>query len=131
MPKETSNVMALVEPILVIDVLEIFFLRIHFKCKYIHIAAKIIAKFFMFCFKVTPGIRGLLVTWMTQIHHQLTLCQDTLFIAVNIVDRVLDVMQTSRDYLQLLGVTAILLASKLVSQTQCYSTYLLSIPFMS
>lgn len=43
------------------------------------------------------------------------LCQDTLYIAVNIVDRVLDVMQASRDYLQLLGITTILIASKLVS----------------
>ncbi|XP_052101653.1 cyclin-O-like [Mytilus californianus] len=67
--------------------------------------------------EVDSGMRGLLVSWMTGVHHQMKLCQDTLFIAVNIVDRVLDVMQASRDYLQLLGITTILIASKLEEVT--------------
>ncbi|XP_062607164.1 cyclin-O-like [Saccostrea cucullata] len=62
--------------------------------------------------EVTPGMRGLLISWLTGIHHQLNLCQDTLFVAVNIVDRVLDLMQASRDYLQLLGITSLLIACK-------------------
>ncbi|KAK3097913.1 hypothetical protein FSP39_014390 [Pinctada imbricata] len=62
--------------------------------------------------EVTPAMRGLLISWMIGLHHHLNLSQDTLFIAVNIVDRVLDIMQASRDYLQLLGITAILIASK-------------------
>ena len=68
----------------------------------------------MFFLQVNVGMRGLLVSWMTGVHHQMKLCQDTLFISVNILDRVLDLMQASRDYLQLLGVTTILIASKLV-----------------
>lgn len=73
-----------------------------------------------FCkLKVTPGMRGLLISWLTGLHHQLNLCQDTLFVAVNIVDRVLDLMQASRDYLQLLGITSLLIACKSVSILQC------------
>ncbi|KAL5003957.1 hypothetical protein ScPMuIL_017413 [Solemya velum] len=62
--------------------------------------------------EVTPGMRGLLVSWLTRLHHQLSLCQDTLFLAVNIVDRILDVMRVSLDCLQLLGVTSLLISSK-------------------
>nr|XP_022334935.1 cyclin-O-like [Crassostrea virginica] len=62
--------------------------------------------------EVTPGMRGLLISWLTGLHHQLNLSQDTLFVAVNIVDRVLDLMQASRDYLQLLGITSLLIACK-------------------
>ncbi|XP_011437783.3 cyclin-O [Magallana gigas] len=62
--------------------------------------------------EVTPGIRGLLISWLTGVHHQLNLWQDTLFVAVNVVDRVLDLMQASRDYLQLLGITSLLIACK-------------------
>lgn len=60
-------------------------------------------------------MRGLLINWLTGLHHQLNLCQDTLFVTVNIVDRVLDLMQASRDYLQLLGITSLLIACKSVS----------------
>ena len=70
----------------------------------------------VFFLQVNVGMRGLLVSWITGVHHQMKLCQDTLFISINIVDRVLDLMQASRDYLQLLGITTILIASKLVYQ---------------
>lgn len=59
-------------------------------------------------------MRGLLISWLTGVHHQLNLWQDTLFVAVNVVDRVLDLMQASRDYLQLLGITSLLIACKSV-----------------
>ena len=60
-------------------------------------------------------MRGLVVCWMAGVLHAKSMCQDTLFIAVNIVDRILDIMQASRDYLQLLGVTSLLIAAKCVS----------------
>ncbi|XP_060067243.1 G2/mitotic-specific cyclin-B1-like [Ylistrum balloti] len=62
--------------------------------------------------EVTPGMRGLLISWMTGVHHQLIMCQDSLFVAVNIVDRILDIMHASRDYLQLLGIASLLIAAK-------------------
>ena len=64
---------------------------------------------------MTPGIRGVLVQWLTAVHHELSLCQDTLYLSVNIMDRVLDMMQVSRDCLELLGITCLLVACKQVS----------------
>ncbi|XP_045215564.1 cyclin-O protein B-like isoform X2 [Mercenaria mercenaria] len=62
--------------------------------------------------EVSTGVRRVLIQWLTSVHHSLKLCQDTLYLAVNIIDRVLDVMQVSRDCLELLGVTCLLVASK-------------------
>ncbi|KAL3865548.1 hypothetical protein ACJMK2_042943 [Sinanodonta woodiana] len=62
--------------------------------------------------EVTPGIRGVLIGWLSNLHHEMKLGQDTLYLAVNIIDRVLDIMQVARDCLQLLGVTALLIACK-------------------
>ncbi|XP_060571262.1 cyclin-O protein A-like [Ruditapes philippinarum] len=62
--------------------------------------------------EVSTGVRRVLIQWLTSVHHCLKLCQDTLYLAVNIIDRVLDVMQVSRDCLELLGITCLLVASK-------------------
>ncbi|XP_050400045.1 cyclin-O [Patella vulgata] len=62
--------------------------------------------------EVTPGMRGLLVNWISKIHHQLALNQDTLFLTVNIIDRILACKRLSADGLQLLGLTCLLVASK-------------------
>ncbi|XP_069136632.1 cyclin-A2-like isoform X2 [Argopecten irradians] len=76
--------------------------------------------------EVTPGMRGLLISWMTGIHHQLSMRQDSLFVAVNIIDRILDIMHASRDYLQLLGISALLIAAKCEEVTPPEITELLS-----
>jgi len=55
-----------------------------------------------------------LVEWLTRMHHKFKLAQDTLYMTVNIFDRVLDVMQVPKDCLELLGITCLLIACKQV-----------------
>jgi len=60
-------------------------------------------------------MRGILVEWMSKIHARLHCAPDTLFLAVNMLDRFLTITPISSDCFQLLGVTAILVAGKMVS----------------
>ena len=64
---------------------------------------------------ITSKMRSLLVDWIVSVHQQFELAQETLFLAINILDRYLqeEVERTSRDDLQLVGVTALLLACKM------------------
>lgn len=57
-------------------------------------------------------MRAMLVDWMIEIHHKLKLLQETLFIAVNSVDRFLSQRPVSLAKLQLVGIAALLIASK-------------------
>ena len=64
--------------------------------------------------RVTKKMRSLLVDWMVEVHQQMDLAQETLFLSVRLLDRYLqeEVMRTSMDDMQLVGVTALLLAYK-------------------
>ena len=55
----------------------------------------------------------MLVDWLTQVQHHLKLSEETLFRAVIILDTVLWQRSVEPDMLQLVGITAMLLASKL------------------
>lgn len=57
-------------------------------------------------------MRTTLVDWMIEIHYKLKLLPETLFIAVNMVDRFLSLRTVSLAKLQLVGVSALLIASK-------------------
>ena len=57
-------------------------------------------------------MRGILVDWLVQVHLRFHLLQETLYLAVDIIDRFLQVQEVSKSKLQLVGVTAMLLASK-------------------
>lgn len=57
-------------------------------------------------------MRGILVDWLVQVHLRFHLLQETLYLTVAILDRFLAVQEVSRSKLQLVGVTAMLLASK-------------------
>ena len=63
---------------------------------------------------ITSKMRSLLVDWMVSVHLQFELLQETLFLSVNILDRYLqkEGKNTHRDQLQLVGVVAMLIASK-------------------
>ena len=63
---------------------------------------------------ITSKMRSLLIDWMVSVHQQFELCQETLFLSINLLDRYLqlEVLNTPRTKLQLVGVTALLLASK-------------------
>ncbi|EIM23191.1 G2/M-specific cyclin NimE [Wallemia mellicola] len=57
-------------------------------------------------------MRGVLVDWLIEIHHKFRLLPETLFLAINIVDRFLSLRIVSIIKLQLVGLTAMLIAAK-------------------
>uniref|UniRef100_A0ACB8E5H0 G2/mitotic-specific cyclin-B2 n=1 Tax=Sphaerodactylus townsendi TaxID=933632 RepID=A0ACB8E5H0_9SAUR len=57
-------------------------------------------------------MRALLVDWLVQVHARFHLMQETLYMCVGIMDRYLQAQAVPRKELQLVGVTAMLLASK-------------------
>jgi hypothetical protein len=55
-----------------------------------------------------------LIDWTTEVHRKFkTLRQETLFLAINIIDRFLSKRQVAKDKLQLVGATCLLIASKM------------------
>lgn len=61
---------------------------------------------------ITPRMRGILVNWLIEVHLKFHLMQETLFLMVQLLDRVLSVVPTKKDELQMVGLTTLLLASK-------------------
>ncbi|KAJ1677333.1 G2/mitotic-specific cyclin, partial [Spiromyces aspiralis] len=62
--------------------------------------------------ELTWSMRGILVNWIIQVHYQLRMFPETLFLTVNIIDRFLSLRYVSVARLQLVGLTALLVASK-------------------
>ncbi|TFK50110.1 A/B/D/E cyclin [Heliocybe sulcata] len=62
--------------------------------------------------EITWDMRQLLVDWLLQVHRRYHMLPETLWIAINIVDRFLTKRVVSRVKLQLVGVTAMFIASK-------------------
>ena len=60
---------------------------------------------------VTPNMRGVLVDWLVEVAEEYKLLSDTLYIAVSYIDRFLSLRTVNRQKLQLLGVSAMLIAS--------------------
>ncbi|KAK7730130.1 B-type cyclin [Botryosphaeria dothidea] len=58
------------------------------------------------------SMRSVLMDWLVQVHHRFTLLPETLFLAVNYVDRFLSCKVVSLGKLQLVGATAIFVAAK-------------------
>jgi G2/mitotic-specific cyclin-B2 len=62
---------------------------------------------------VTPKMRSVLLDWINEVHHQFGLEIETYYMAVSMIDRYLQSERNvSRKYLQLVGVTALFMASK-------------------
>ena len=57
-------------------------------------------------------LRGVLVDWLIEVHTRFHLLPETLFLAVNIIDRFLSTRVVELDKLQLVGITAMFIASK-------------------
>ncbi|KAI5931959.1 G2/mitotic-specific cyclin-B2 [Manis javanica] len=62
--------------------------------------------------EVNGRMRAILVDWLVQVHSKFRLLQETLYMCIAIMDRFLQVQPVSRKKLQLVGITALLLASK-------------------
>lgn len=56
--------------------------------------------------------RGILIDWLIEVHTRFHLLPETLFLAVNIVDRFLSAKVVQLDTFQLVGITALFIASK-------------------
>jgi len=57
-------------------------------------------------------MRSILVDWLVDVHYKFKLVPETLYLTVNLIDRYLEKEEVSRQNLQLVGVTAMLIASK-------------------
>ena len=60
---------------------------------------------------VTIGMREVLVDWLVEVAEEYKLVSDTLFLTVSYIDRFLSSHPFSRNKLQLLGVSSMLVAS--------------------
>ncbi|CAN6323315.1 unnamed protein product [Urochloa humidicola] len=61
---------------------------------------------------VTPNMRSILVDWLVEVAEEYKLLSDTLYLTVSYIDRFLSDKALNRQRLQLLGVSAMLIASK-------------------
>lgn len=61
---------------------------------------------------INAKMRSILVDWLVEVHMKYKLKSETLFLAVNIIDRFLEKRPCSRRRLQLVGVAAMLIAAK-------------------
>jgi cyclin B len=61
---------------------------------------------------INDKMRAILVDWLVEVHLKFKLMPETLFLTVNLIDRYLAAAPVTRKNLQLVGVTAMLLASK-------------------
>lgn len=61
---------------------------------------------------ITSRMRGILVDWLVEVHYKFKLFGPSLWLTVNLLDRYLQKNVISRDRLQLVGVAALLIASK-------------------
>jgi len=57
-------------------------------------------------------MRAILIDWLTDVHLKFKLKPETLFLTVSIIDRFLQKISVQRQQLQLVGVTAMFIASK-------------------
>ncbi|XP_010416544.1 PREDICTED: cyclin-B2-4-like isoform X2 [Camelina sativa] len=57
-------------------------------------------------------MRGILIDWLIEVHYKFELMEETLYLTINLIDRFLAVHHIARKKLQLVGVTAMLLACK-------------------
>ncbi|KAL8493710.1 hypothetical protein ACS0TY_024769 [Phlomoides rotata] len=61
---------------------------------------------------INVKMRAILIDWLVQVHNKFELSPETLYLTVNVVDRYLASKTTSRKELQLVGLSAMLVASK-------------------
>ena len=57
-------------------------------------------------------MRSILIDWLVEVHLKFKLVPESLYLTVNLIDRYLDKEQVNRPKLQLVGVTAMLIACK-------------------
>ncbi|KAK2995084.1 hypothetical protein RJ640_020724 [Escallonia rubra] len=63
-------------------------------------------------YDINERMRGILIDWLIEVHYKFELMEETLYLTVNLIDRFLALQSVARKKLQLVGVTAMLLACK-------------------
>ncbi|KAB1223284.1 Cyclin-B2-4 [Morella rubra] len=63
-------------------------------------------------FDINEKMRAILIDWLIEVHYKFELMEETLFLTVSLIDRFLERQTVVRKNLQLVGVTAMLLACK-------------------
>ncbi|CAK9180340.1 unnamed protein product [Ilex paraguariensis] len=63
-------------------------------------------------FDINERMRAILIDWLIEVHYKFELMDETLYLTINLIDRFLAVQPVVRKKLQLVGVTAMLLACK-------------------
>ncbi|KAL6495708.1 hypothetical protein OROGR_030271 [Orobanche gracilis] len=61
---------------------------------------------------ITPQMRAILINWLVKVHLKFDLMEETLFLTVTLLDRYLSLESIMKNEMQLVGLTALLLASK-------------------
>jgi cyclin B len=61
---------------------------------------------------INQKMRSILIDWLVEVHDKFKLQAQTLWLSINILDRYLETVQILRSKLQLVGITALLIASK-------------------
>lgn len=79
-----------------------------------HTARHFITKLLPFSPQVTEHMRCTLVHWLLKVSRQLHFGQETVFLAINLADRFLALTPLAPDCLQLLAVSTLFLAAKMV-----------------
>ena len=77
------------------------------------------------------SMRAVLMDWLVQVHGRFALLPETLFLTVNYVDRFLSAKIVSIGKLQLVGATALLIASKYEEMTSHESSGVIVVSFSS
>ena len=62
--------------------------------------------------QITSAMRAILIDWLVEVQQNFELHHETLYIAVKLVDRFLEAEIIDKHRLQLLGATALMVASK-------------------
>jgi len=61
---------------------------------------------------INENVRAILVDWIISVHAKFKLLPETLYIAINLVDRYFSIFNVLKTEVQLVGVAALLIATK-------------------
>lgn len=61
---------------------------------------------------INSSMRTILIDWLVEVQENFELFHETLYLSVKIVDRYLERKEVKKEYLQLVGATAMLIAAK-------------------
>ncbi|XP_058213833.1 G2/mitotic-specific cyclin-2-like isoform X1 [Rhododendron vialii] len=96
------------DPLAVVEYIE----SIHAHYRGTEDSGRVSPNYMMRQFDINEKMRAILIHWLIEVHYKFKLMEETLFLTVNLIDRFLECETVVRKKLQLVGVTALLLACK-------------------